>query len=326
MHGFMETVLTSKISSSWAGISLLQFLSTRFKYHSEREWIALIYSGKVLINENRARPESMLARGDVVSYHVVLREPPANTNIQIVYEDEYLLAASKPPNLPSHADGNFITHTFIYILNEMMRAKGNCIPYKLVNRLDRETSGLILASNNPAAHKNLSRQFETGQVRKEYIAVARGVVHEDSFSVEGTIVPDSESRISIRRKVGITGGCGKHPVVTSFEVIERLRGYTLIRCIPGSGKTAQIRVHLAYAGFPLAGDKLYGRSDEEFLEYVARVRAGNYESPEWLDAPRHMLHAHRLVVLHPGKHVEMEFADPLPDDMASFIQAQQIKK
>lgn len=319
----METTLTSKISASWAGKSLIQFLAVRFKYHSESEWRDLISEGKVLINDNRTIPDAILALGDVVSYRVVLREPPVNSNIRIVYEDECLLVASKPPNLPSHADGNFITHTFIYLLNEMMRGK-KCPPYKLVNRLDRETSGLIVASNDPESHKNLARQFETGKVHKEYLAVARGVIEKSTFTVDGPIIPDKNSKISIRRTVGEKGEAGARAAATSFEVIEKLRGYTLVRCIPESGRTAQIRVHLAHIGHPLAGDKLYGRSDEEFLEYVAHVRAGNYELLPWMDAPRQMLHAHRLVVTHPKKDVQMEFSDPLPADMVSFIEEREI--
>ncbi len=319
----METILFSKITSKWAGLSLLNFLSTRFRYHTESEWRRLIFEGKVRVNDAIANPDDVLSNGDSVSYAVVLKEPPVDSNIRIVHADEFFVVASKPPNLPSHADGNFITHTFIYMLNQMMRAE-NCRPYKLINRLDRETSGLIVASNNPLAHKNLARQFEAGQVHKEYIAVARGEIRENSFTVDGPIVPDAQSTISIRRKVEINPMENRRVAITFFEVIERLNGYTMLRCIPKSGKTAQIRVHLAHAGFPLAGDKLYGRSDEEFLEYVSRVRAGNYETLPWMDAPRQMLHAHRIMFVHPSINMTVEYIDPIPDDMKLFIEERRI--
>lgn len=320
----METTLTTKITASWVGKSLIWFLCTRFKYHTESEWRTLISDGKVLVNTAFAKPDAVLSLGDIVSYRVVLCEPPVNTDIKIVSADEYFLVASKPANLPSHADGNFIKHTFVYVLNEMMRTKGNHTPYKLINRLDRETSGLIVASNNQSAHKNIARQFETGQVYKEYIAVTRGEVLKDSFIADGPIVPDADSSISIRRKVGIRGMDSTRSAVTSFEVIERLRGYTLVRCIPKSGKTAQIRVHLAHAGYPLAGDKLYGRSDEEFLEYVGRVRKGDYQMLPWMDAPRQLLHAHRLIFIHPATHRIVEYVDPIPADMQLFIEDRRI--
>jgi RluA family pseudouridine synthase len=315
----METILESKISPAWSDTTLIVFLSSRFKYHSESEWQKLIFEEKVLLNNNPARSDTVLRVGDVVSYHVVLREPPVNTDIRIVYEDDELLVASKPPNLPSHADGNFITHTCIYLLNQMMREKAMRQPLKLVNRLDRETSGLIVASKNRRAHKDLARQFEAGKVHKEYIAIARGEMLETSFEVDGLIVPDSKSKISIRRMVGEKGTPHARESKTSFEVLESLCGYTVVRCIPHTGRTAQIRVHLAHRGYPLAGDKLYGRSDEEFLDYVSRVRAGNFEPLSWMDAPRQMLHAHRLIFLHPASGKEVACEDPLPDDMQKFI-------
>lgn len=314
----METTLSSKITPLYAGKKLIDFLSSRFKYHSQIEWRNLILEGKVMLNNEPAAPEAILSIGDIVSYHVILNEPPVNTNIRIVYEDEYFVIASKPANLPSHADGNFITHTFVYLLNEMMGKQH--APYKLVNRLDRETSGLIVASNNSDAHKNLSRQFETSKVQKEYIAIVRGEIDQDNFIVDGPIVSDPHSRISIRRAVGISGSPGAREAKTVFEVIERLCGYTVVRCIPQSGRTAQIRVHLAHAGYPLAGDKLYGRSDDEFLEYVARVRSGNYDLLPWMDAPRHMLHAHRLSFNHPAHGMPVSFTDPLPEDMQLFVE------
>ncbi len=321
----METILTSKITAKWAGLSLLKFLSTRFKYHTESEWRRLISEGKVRVNDAIARPDDVLSNGDSVSYAVVLKEPPVNSNIRIVHDDEFFVVASKPPNLPSHADGNFITHTFIYILNQMICAK-NARPYKLINRLDRETSGLIIASNNVSAHKNLARQLEAGQVHKEYIAVVRGEIRENTFTVDGPIVSDTQSKISIRRKVGMKGMDGVRTAVTSFEVIERLEGYTVLRCIPKSGKTAQIRVHLAHAGYPLAGDKLYGQSDEEFLEYVSRVRAGNYETLPWMDAPRQMLHAFELSFAHPISGELLRYSDPLPEDIRAFIEEKRIAR
>lgn len=314
----METTLITKITTKWAKISLVQFLSTRFKYHTEDEWKELIFRGKVLVNNSLAHPDYVLSVGDLVLYQVLLREPPVNKNIRIVYRDEYFLVASKPPNLPSHADGNFITHTFIYLLNEML--KTNKQPYKLVNRLDRETSGIIVASNNMKAHKEIARQFEKGEVYKEYIAIVRGEINEDEFAIEGDIVPDINSKISIRRTVAPHNAEKPTKVVTMVQLIERLQGYTVVRCIPKGGKTAQIRVHLAHAGYPLAGDKLYGRSDEEFLEYVSMVRNGVYKYLSWMDAYRHMLHAQKLSFVHPHTHRAVEFIDPLPDDMLKFVQ------
>ena len=177
-----------------------------------------------------------------------------------------------------------------------------------------------MASKSAAAHRALARQFEEGTVEKEYLAVTRGEAARDRFEVSGTIIRDTGSSISIRRRVA-PGVCGEgRASLTRFEVLERLRGYTLLRCIPATGRTNQIRVHLDHVGLPLAGDKLYGRSDDQFLEFVRRARAGIHEPLPWMEAPRHLLHASRLAFDHPLTGKRVSFECPAPSDMALFIE------
>jgi RluA family pseudouridine synthase len=301
-------------------LSLIDFLCGRFKYHGREEWTALIASGKAAVNGKASSPDYVLKKNDMVSYTVVLREPPVDSSIEIIHEEDSFLVACKPGNLPSHADGNFIKNTFIYILREKMKTEGYNGPVKLVHRLDRETSGVMVVGKTDGAHRNLVRQFEEGSVDKEYLAIARGVIAGDSFEVSGAIAPDADSSVSIRKKVVPAGAPGSRLASTRFAVIERFAAATLVRCIPATGRTNQIRIHLAHAGHPLAGDKLYGRSDEQFLEFVRNARGGNFDPLPWMDAPRHLLHAAKLSFNHPVTGARVTFECPVPDDMWLYIE------
>ncbi|HRT76435.1 MAG TPA: RluA family pseudouridine synthase [Spirochaetota bacterium] len=314
-----KTTLSSRITSNDDGISLVDFLCSRFKYHDRDRWTGIILEGSVTVNGAAAKPERVLKKNDVVSYAVELREPPVDTGITILHEEDSFLVAGKPGNLPSHADGNFIKNTFIYILRRRMGDAGYNGPVKLVHRLDRETSGIMVVGKTDSAHRVLVKQFEEGTVEKEYRAVVRGTVADDAFEVGGAIGPDGGSAVSIRRKVVPEGTPGSRPAFTRFEVIERYAGATLLRCLPATGRTNQIRVHLDHAGHPLAGDKLYGRSDEQFLEFVRRARRGIFEPLPWMEAPRHLLHAYRLGFRHPVTGERVSFECPMPDDMKLFI-------
>ncbi|HUO56785.1 MAG TPA: RluA family pseudouridine synthase, partial [bacterium] len=277
--------------------------------------------GKVTVNGVRAEPDQVLAKGDRVAYSVVLREPPVDRNIQILHEEDSFLVAFKPGQLPSHADGNFIKNTFIYLITEMSRSKGWRGQLHLAHRLDRETSGLMVVAKTRAAHRNLVRQFEEGRVEKEYLALVKGLVTGDKFEVKGAIGRDPESGISVRQKVVPEGTPLSKPSLTHFEKIRDLKGATLLRCLPKTGRTNQIRVHLASLGHPLIGDKLYGRTDGEFLDFIRHVKAGG--DPGFgnrFGTARHMLHATKLAFTHPLTSRRVAFEAPPPPDFLKAVQ------
>ncbi len=314
-----ETTLSSRISSKFAGKSLMDFLTRRFKYQTREEWKLIIGRGKVTVNGKATASDHLLEKNDIVAYSDVRSEPPVDINIQIMHEEETFLVANKPGNLPSHSDGAYIKNTLIFLLRERMAGKGFHGVIHLAHRLDRETSGIIVAAKAEIAHRSLLQQFEAGTVGKEYIAVARGVINDDSFEVKGFLVPDSDSCISIRNKVVFDDCPGAKYSATTFDVMERFASSTMVRCRPVTGRTNQIRVHLAYAGHPLVGDKLYGRTDDEFLAFVKNVKSGCYDLLPWQETPRHLLHASRLIINHPISGELLAFDAPLPEDMGSFI-------
>ena len=316
-----ETILQSKVPPLYAGKELLDYLSGRFRYQTPEAWRELIFSEKVTVNGKSVQPGYILNRGDLVAYRVVLKEPPVDKNIQILHEEESFLISSKPGQLPSHADGNFIKNTFIYLITEMLREKGWKGDVRLVHRLDRETSGLMVVAKTRESHLHLTRQFEAGSIKKEYLAVARGRITEDKFEVNGAIGRDTASQISVRQKVVTEGTPFSKPSLTYFEKIQDLKDATLLRCVPKTGRTNQIRVHLDSMGHPLAGDKLYGRTDEEFLAFIAHVKTGGDPAfPHQMNVPRHLLHACKLTFDHPVTNKRVSFETPLPPDFQNFIQ------
>lgn len=315
-----ETVLQSKIASAHSGQSLLDYLVKRFRYQNRDAWKLIIERGKITVNGCIASPQQTLKSKDLVAYSVVLNEPPVDKNIGILHDEETFLVANKPGSLPSHADGNFIKNTFIYILTERFKSRGFKGKLNLVHRLDRETSGLIIVSKNQAVHQKLTQQFENGTIEKEYLAIVRGVVTDDFFEVTGSIGKDLQSKISLRQKVVNAGTGDSKKSLTRFEKIKSYKTATLLRCIPKTGRTNQIRVHLASIGHSLIGDKLYGRTDDEFLEFVRHVKAGG--DPSWpghLETSRHMLHASRIGFRHPGTGKMVTFEAPLPEDFNEHL-------
>ncbi len=314
-----ETVLESTVTPPYGGWTLINYIAARFRYHDRDSWISIIAEGRLQLNGRPAMPESVLKPRDRISFRTVLKEPPVNRDITLLHEEEGFMVISKPPHLPSHADGNFIKNTLIYILSERMREKGLRGKLHLAHRLDRETSGVMLIIKEKNLVNPFMRLFQEGGMHKEYAALARGRIAEERFSVEGFLIPDKASRISFRKTLSphpAENGIASH---TDFLVMERFPGAALLKAIPSTGRTNQIRIHLAHVGHPLLGDKLYGRTDEEYLDFIRRVREGGDPFAGLPGEPgRHMLHASRLTFRHPRDGRELSFEAPLPEDMIDW--------
>jgi len=316
-----ESVLESRVPQLAAGKTLLDYLALRFRYQTRAGWEERIASGAVTVNGARARPGRALSQGDRVSYSVVLKEPPVDADIKIVHAEPAFAVAIKPGQLPSHADGNFIKNTFIHLISGMLKTAVAGEDIRLVHRLDRETSGLMVVARNKMAHADLMRQFAAGGVEKEYLAVAKGRIGREKFKVEGLIGRDPASTVSVRHALVPAGTPRAKHSCTEFIRVRELTDATLVRCLPRTGRTNQIRVHLAHIGHPVVGDKLYGKTDEEFLAFVRHVRAGGDPGfPGRAETPRHLLHASRLAFDHPETGRRSIFEAPMPDDMREYIE------
>jgi RluA family pseudouridine synthase len=318
-----ENVVTlkSKIPREWAGKSLLDYLSGRYPYKNREAWRSEIHAGQVTLNGLKTRPEVPVSKGDVSSYTTVHIEPWVNKDVKILWEDEFLLFANKPAPLPAHADGVFIKNTMIYLMRNM-RPEHELF---LGHRLDRETSGVNVLSKSSVMLSALMPLFEKGEVEKRYWAVTRGLPEKDEFEAEGGMAPDPQSEISVRWKLFPSGTPNTKASRTKFKVIQRLKDFALVECHPLTGRTNQIRVHLDSLGLPIAGDKLYGRSDKEFLDFLNFVKKGGDSRFDGrYESQRHMLHAASLAFKHPVTEADLKIEAEMPDDMKNFIESKKI--
>jgi 23S rRNA pseudouridine1911/1915/1917 synthase len=239
----------------------------------------------------------------------------------VLYEDEVLAVVNKPPDMVVHpARGNWtgtLVNALAYRFREQLsKANGN---YRLgiVHRLDRDTSGAILIAKADGVHSKLSAQFEKRTVFKEYIALAVGELQRDTDYVEAAIKPHPHER----EKQCVTTNPDDpdaRPAMSYYEVLERFRGYTLVKVQPKTGRTHQIRLHLLHVGCPVLADKLYGgRSQFRLADIVPGLTSG--DDVQLLK--RQALHAYRLRFRHPVTESWLEVEAPLPPDIRSTLEA-----
>lgn len=296
-----------------AGGTLLDFLARRFRYHDRETWLAKVAEGAIRVDGRSVSPSHRLTLGMSVTYETEHREPDVCTEVPVLSERGELLLVDKPAGLPVHADGVFVRNTLVHVLRSRLGPE----VYPL-HRLDRETSGVLALATSRAAARALQPQFERGEVEKSYLAVVRGLVAGDRLTCTAPIGCDSSSKITIRRCAG-AHAAGAREARTEVNVRTRLATTTVVEAVPRTGRTHQIRVHLAAAGHPLVGDVLYGRTDAEYLAWVQHVKAGGDPGwPQGRDMPRHLLHARSLTLRGPdGERVEVEA--PQPADFSSWI-------
>jgi RluA family pseudouridine synthase len=304
-----EVELRTRIGGRDAGRRLLDFLSARFRYHPREVWSEHVAAGRVTVGGARVGPEHELRRGDVVAYRKHHVEPEAPTAIAVLHDAHGVLVVDKPAGLPCHGDGAFLARTLVAVLTRRLGARPS-----IVQRLDRETSGVCALARDRATARALHAQLAAGAMRKTYLALVHGVVAPEHTTLDLPIGHAADSQVSIRRAAGARAA-GARPARTDFEMVARGAAHTLLRCRPHTGRTHQIRVHLEALGHPVVGDKLYGRSDEEFIAFVARVKARGGAGGEL----RQMLHAAALELTVPSTGEPLRCSAPLPADFAAAL-------
>ncbi|MGE0143737.1 MAG: RluA family pseudouridine synthase [Planctomycetota bacterium] len=290
-----DLILRCRVRPAEAGRSLLEFLTRRFRYLDEAAWREEIRSGRVSIEGRRGEPGTTLRAGTVVTTMRAHREPPVPTNFAIVHDRDGILIVDKPAGLPFHSDGTFIRNTLVGLLRPEPAPGAPVEKLHPLLRLDRETSGLCAFARDPATLRALEALRERGLVKKDYLALVHGCIESDSLELDQWIGPAADSSVSLRRAVLPPNAPAAQPAHTSVRVLARAAAASLVACRLHTGRTHQIRAHLEGIGHPLVGDKLYGRPDADFLDWIARSKtAGVPAALPGVGAPRQMLHAFRL--------------------------------
>jgi 23S rRNA pseudouridine1911/1915/1917 synthase len=290
------------------GMRVDAFLAARLKRYSRSAVQSLIAEGKVSLRGARAKASTRLKLEDVV----VVRYPrrpesePRHAEIPVLYEDERLLVVDKPGDIIVHPTDRVVRNTVLSILREQTGFES----LYLAHRLDRETSGVLALAKDAAAAASLQSQFESRRTRKVYLAVVRGVPAARRFTVDAPLAR-AGGEILVKQAVRDDGA----PALTEFRVLAAGRDEALVLARPRSGRLHQIRVHLAHAGVPILGDKLYCGDGAAYLKAVART-FGEADALA-LGAPRQLLHARSLVFSHPAHGRRLRITAPLPGDFRS---------
>lgn len=299
--------ISSLIKQGDRGKNIHDFLVEKFKYLTADEWKARLIEGRFSIADKICGPDTVLQQDDVLIYDAPpFREPDADLNYSIIMESDHFFAVNKPGNLLVHKKGASVTHNLIYQLREC-----HVPPYPtadIVNRLDRETSGIVLISKSKAVLPKLTALFSDRLVQKEYIAVVHGEMKQVQGVITHSLKPDPHGAIRSKQIVAEDGKSAE----TGFERLAVWDGYSLVKLFPKTGRTHQLRVHMLSLGHVIVGDKLYGLSEEQFNEW--RKSPDSYGE---LEFPRQALHCCGLSFSFACE--EWHIEAPLPEDMRTLI-------
>jgi RluA family pseudouridine synthase len=315
----MKRKVSTTIAPNHAEATILDFLSLRFTYHRRNQWEDLIQCKKVLLNGNPCVPSAILGVGDEVEYvNFDREEPPVSTNYSIVFEDRTLLVINKPENLPCHPGGRYFRNTLWRLLRTDHPGKS----FFFVNRIDRETSGIVLLTKTALAATNCQQQFQSGNVRKNYLVVVEGNFPSGEFRADGFLARDKTSTIRKKQRFFSSHSGQEIPedsrqCLTQFRLLDTHEGKSLVSASPITGRLHQIRATLFSLGYPVVGDKIYGLDDTLFLKFIEnRLTEGDRNR---LCLPRQALHAESLALTHPEDGRRLHFRVEMPEDMAALF-------
>ena len=290
------------------GIRLDKFLACHYPFYSRSGWQKKIFAKELLVNTRHVSASYILKRGDQLTfYQPQEKEPEVNRNVSLIWREGGVMAICKPAPLPMHGNGPYRLNTLTHLIHNEFGKEWSC-----VHRLDLETSGIVLCAANTMNRNRLSEAFFHGQIQKEYLAIVRGVPTLDFWQEHGPIGPLSGSTINIKKWV-VPGGLRAE---TWFSCLKRKNEHSLLKAAPKTGRTNQIRVHAAFKGLPLVGDKLYHPDEAVFQLYFDH---GNIpEVAERTGFPRLCLHAAALRFKHPETGTWCEITSPLPEELAKL--------
>jgi 23S rRNA pseudouridine1911/1915/1917 synthase len=283
-----------------SGIRLDKYISEMCPDLSRTQAQRLILDGQVTVNGNPEKASYKLSTGDKVYVKIPLPTPshlmPENIPVPILYEDDDILVVNKPAGLTVHPAPGHTGHTLVNaVLSHLATLSNEAQRPGIVHRLDKDTSGVMVIARNPVAHENLADQFKKHTVKKVYLALVRGHLTPEEGIIEAPIGRDTGDR----KKMAIASENRGRKALTRYRVIRYPGNNTLLEVMPQTGRTHQIRVHLAAIGYPVVGDATYG-----------------VKSPV---LSRQFLHAHKLGFHLPSTGKYMEFTSLLPEDLEKVL-------
>ena len=251
----------------------------------------------VLINGQFKKPSTNIVKGDLIEVKIdedMANFEPQDLNLDIIYDDFDIIMVNKPPFMVVHPTKSHFDRTIANGVTDYILKKNEKVKVRFVNRLDMNTSGLVIVAKNAYAHHVLSKDMSNDKVSKKYITVVKGIVKDDEGTINQPIYRPTED--SIKRVVDERGQAS----VTHYKVLERLNDATVLEVKLETGRTHQIRVHMNYIGHGIIGDELYGYVDETLIN-------------------RQALHAYSLEFMQPRTKEVLEFKADIPHDMKELI-------
>ncbi len=289
-----------KIVSDEANIRIDKYLASKLDY--SREYIGKLIDAKlVLVNGKEIKASYKIGLNEEIVIHdeeLKVEEDilPVKMDLDIVYEDEYLMVLNKPSGLVVHpSNGNYnntLVNGLMYYTKNLSNIGGEFRP-GIVHRIDKDTSGLLLIAKTNGVHEILADDFKNKRIKREYIALLDGVFRQGSATIDAPIGRDKQNR----EKMAVVED-GKH-AITHMKVLKRYKEYTLVSCVLETGRTHQIRVHMAYIGYPVHNDPVYSKREATSF--------GQF------------LHSYKMNFVHPITKKEMEFTCPLPEYFKNFL-------
>jgi 23S rRNA pseudouridine1911/1915/1917 synthase len=290
------------VSPQEAELRLDKLLAMHFPEHSRTYFQFLIEQGCVLVNGQPLKKREAPKSGDEIEVCFLLTPEmtlePEDIPLEILYEDEHLLAVNKPANMVVHPAPGHLQHTFVHALLFHCRDLPSNDPIRpgIVHRLDKDTTGILLAAKHPLCHMKLVEMFASRTIQKDYIAICVGTPKE------GLIQAPIKRHPVHRKEMTVCFAEGKE-AKSVCKVLKKSEQLSLVEIQLLTGRTHQIRVHLKYAGTPVLGDPVYGS------------QAMNKK----FSTARQLLHAHRLQCSHPITHQPLYLEAPIPEDFSAYL-------
>ncbi|MFO0950678.1 MAG: RluA family pseudouridine synthase [Isosphaeraceae bacterium] len=313
------------VKARMAGKRIDAYLSSRYQDYSRSVIQKVIDAQAVQVNGQPVKASYKVREGDTI--RVWLPELaddvpiPEDIPLEVVYEDAAFTVVNKAAGMVTHPAKGHWTGTLVNALqfrfDQLSSVAGGLRP-GIVHRLDRDTTGLLIVAKDDHAHRELAAQFEQRTIHKEYLALVSGDPQRDSDYIERTIGfhPTNREKMAIRNPED-----GGKDARTFYSVVERFKGFALIRCKPETGRTHQIRVHLTHIGHPILADKMYSGREKFTMADLHGRPGGTGPEAETVLIDRQALHAYRLNFTHPMTGQPIELQAPLPADMSRTLEA-----